>query len=131
MIGRNWSDTIVAIGKQESTLGPLTETVAAAHPELSMSVIDDLWPEESFYTRSDHFNFARNGVPILFFFNGVHDDYHQVTDEIDKIDYDKMARIGRLIFYLGLEVADADERPIWDADAYARIVEVPAEGGEE
>lgn len=122
MIGRNWQDTIVAIGKQESTLGPLVEAVAAAHPELDMAVIDDLWPEESFYTRSDHYNFARNGVPILFFFNGVHEDYHQESDEVDKIGYDKMARIGRLIFYLGLEVANADERPMWDADAYARIV---------
>ena len=122
MIGRNWQDTIVAIGKQESTLGPLVDAVAAAHPELDMQVIDDLWPEESFYTRSDHYNFARNGVPILFFFNGVHDDYHQESDEVDKIGYDKMARIGRLVFYLGLEVANADERPMWDADAYARIV---------
>jgi hypothetical protein len=122
MIGRNWQDTIVAIGKQESTLGPLVDAIAEAHPELGMEVIDDLWPEESFYTRSDHYNFARNGVPILFFFNGVHEDYHQESDEVDKIGYDKMARIGRLIFYLGLEVANADDRPMWDADAYARIV---------
>lgn len=123
MIGRNWSDTIVAIGKQESTLGPLVESVAAARPELDMAVIDDLWPEESFYTRSDHYNFARKGVPILFFFNGVHEDYHQVTDHVDKIDFEKMARVGRLIFYTGLEIADADEPPRWDADAYDRVVE--------
>lgn len=123
MIGRNWQDTIVAIGKEESSLGPLVESIAAAHPELNMEVIDDLWPEESFYTRSDHYNFARNGVPILFFFNGVHEDYHQESDEVDKIGYDKMARIGRLIFFLGLELANADERPIWDSDAYARIVD--------
>jgi len=123
MIGRNWQDTIVAIGKDESTLGPLVESIAASHAELDMQVIDDLWPEENFYSRSDHFNFARKGVPILFFFNGVHDDYHQESDEVDKIGYDKMARIGRLIFYLGLEIANADERPMWDADAYARIVE--------
>ncbi len=123
MIGRNWQDTIVAIGKEESTLGPLVESIAAAHPELDMTVIDDLWPEESFYSRSDHYNFARKGVPILFFFNGTHEDYHQESDEVDKIGFDKMARIGRLIFYLGLEVANADERPMWDADAYARVVE--------
>ncbi|TDJ48536.1 MAG: M28 family peptidase [Gemmatimonadetes bacterium] len=123
MIGRNWQDTIVAIGKEESTLGPLVESIAASHPELDMQVIDDLWPEENFYSRSDHFNFARKGVPILFFFSGVHEDYHQVSDEVEKIGYDKMARIGRLIFYLGLEIANADERPTWDADAYARIVE--------
>ncbi|MGD8496369.1 MAG: M28 family peptidase, partial [Gemmatimonadales bacterium] len=130
MIGRNWPDTIVAIGKEESTLGPLVESIAAAHPELDMQVIDDLWPEESFYTRSDHYNFARKGVPILFFFNGVHDDYHQVSDEVGKIGYDKMSRIGRLVFYTGLAVAEADEPPRWDADAYARVVEDAATAGD-
>jgi hypothetical protein len=123
MVGRNWPDTIVAIGKAESSLGPLVERIAAEHPELDMAVIDDPWPEESFYTRSDHFNFARRGVPILFFFNGTHEDYHAPSDEAEKIGYDKMARIGRLLFYLGLEVANADEPPRWDPDAYARIVQ--------
>ncbi len=132
MIGRNWADTIVAIGQEESTLGALVQSVSRAHPELDMTVIEDRWPEESFYTRSDHYNFARNGVPILFFFNGVHEDYHAVTDEIEKIKFEKMSRIGRLIFYTGLAVAEADERPIWDADAYARVVEdAAAEGADE
>lgn len=122
MVGRNWQDTIVAIGKEESSLGPLADRIAAEHPELDMAVIDDIWPEESFYTRSDHFNFARRGVPILFFFNGTHEDYHRPSDEADRIEYDKMARIGRMLFYLGLEVANADERPQWDPEAYARVV---------
>ncbi|MEN8145454.1 MAG: M28 family peptidase [Gemmatimonadota bacterium] len=123
MIGRNWQDTIVAIGKSESSLGPLVEQVSASHPDLNMSVIDDRWPEENFYFRSDHYNFARKGVPILFFFNGVHDDYHRPSDEPEKIGYDKISRITRLIFFLGLEVANADERPVWDPDAYERVVE--------
>ncbi len=122
MVGRNWSDTIVAIGKEESSLGPLVERVAAEHPELGMAVIDDIWPEESFYTRSDHFNFAQRGVPILFFFNGTHEDYHRPSDGPEKIGYDKMARIGRLLFYTGLEVAQADDRPQWDPEAYNRVV---------
>jgi Zn-dependent M28 family amino/carboxypeptidase len=125
MVGRNWPDTIVAIGKDESSLGPLVERVSAEHPELNMAVIDDLWPEESFYTRSDHYNFARKGVPVLFFFNGTHEDYHRASDEADKIDYEKMSRIGRLVFYLGLEVANGDEPPSWDPKAYERVVETP------
>ncbi len=125
MVGRNWSDTIVAIGKEESTLGPQVERISAEHPDLDMAVIDDIWPEESFYSRSDHYNFARRGVPILFFFNGTHDQYHQPADEVELIDYDKMARIGRLVFYLGLEVANQDERPAWDPEAYERVVETP------
>ena len=72
MIGRNWPDTIVAIGKEHSDLGATLERVNRAHPELGMTAIDDQWPEERFYFRSDHYNFARKGVPILFFFNGVH-----------------------------------------------------------
>jgi len=123
MVGRNWPDTIVAIGKEESSLGPLVDKIAAEHPELDMAVIDDIWPEEGFYSRSDHYNFARLGVPILFFFNGTHDDYHRPSDSADKIGYDKMARIGRLLFYLGYEVATEDDRPRWDAEAYDRVVE--------
>lgn len=123
MIGRNWPDTIVAIGKEESSLGPLVERIAADHPELDMAVIDDIWPEEGFYSRSDHYNFARRGVPILFFFNGTHEDYHRPSDEADKIGYDKMSRIGRLLFYLGYEVATQDDPPRWDAEAYDRVVE--------
>ena len=125
MVGRNWSDTIVAIGKDESTLGPQVERISAEHPELDMAVIDDIWPEESFYSRSDHYNFAQRGVPILFFFNGTHDQYHQPADEVELIDYDKMARIGRLVFHLGLEIANQDERPAWDPEAYERVVQTP------
>jgi Zn-dependent M28 family amino/carboxypeptidase len=125
MVGRNWSDTIVAIGKAESTLGPQVDRISAEHPELDMVVIDDIWPEESFYTRSDHYNFAQRGVPILFFFNGTHDQYHQPADEVELIDFDKTARIGRLVFYLGLEIANEDERPAWDPEAYERVVQTP------
>jgi Zn-dependent M28 family amino/carboxypeptidase len=122
MVGRNWPDTIVAIGKEHSDLGETLERVNRAHPELGMTAIDDLWPEESFYTRSDHFNFAREGVPILFFFNGVHEDYHMPSDEPDLIDAEKAARIAKLVFYLAVEVADADERPRWDPGSYRNIV---------
>jgi len=122
MIGRNWKDTIVAIGKEHSDLGATLNRVAAAHPELNMRPIDDIWPEENFYFRSDHFNFARKGVPILFFFNGTHPDYHRPSDSPDKIDAEKESRVARLIFYLGLDVANGAERPKWNPDSYKRIV---------
>ncbi|MGM0669094.1 MAG: M28 family peptidase [Gemmatimonadota bacterium] len=123
MISRNWSDTIVVIGKEHSELGEMVEEVAARHPELGMAPIDDIWPEENFYGRSDHFNFARKGVPVLFFFNGPHEDYHRVTDEVERIDAEKAARITRLMFYLGLEVANLPDRPKWDPRSYADIVQ--------
>lgn len=125
MVGRNWPDTIVAIGKEHSDLGETLERVNAAHPELGMTAIDDLWPEQSFYTRSDHYNFARKGVPILFFFNGTHPDYHGRDDEPDRIDVDKAARITKLVFLLGAEIADRDERPEWNPESYREIVLEP------
>lgn len=122
MVGRNWEDTIVVIGKEHSDLGATLNRVGAAHAELRMQPIDDLWPQESFYTRSDHYNFARKGVPILFFFNGTHPDYHRPSDSVDKIDAEKESRIVKLVFYLGLDVANAAERPKWKPASYTQIV---------
>ena len=123
MIGRNWKDTIVAIGREHSDLGTTLARVNAAHPELHMTAIDDRWPEQNFYFRSDHYNFARKGVPILFFFNGTHEDYHEVSDSPDKLDAEKEARILQLLFYLGQEVANTTVRPAWNPDSYRKIVE--------
>ncbi len=123
MIGRNWKDTIAVIGKEHSDLGRTLNRVNAAHPELRMTAIDDLWPQERFYFRSDHFNFARKGVPILFFFNGVHADYHRPSDSPEKIDAEKESRILKLIYYLGLEVGNAAERPKWVPESYREIVQ--------
>lgn len=122
MIGRNWKDTIVVIGKEHSDLGRTLARVTAAHPEIGMAAIDDLWPEQSFYTRSDHFNFARRGVPVLFFFNGTHEDYHRPSDEVEKIDFEKMTRIVRLMYWLGQDIGNAARRPEWNPESYARFV---------
>lgn len=124
MVGRNWKDTIVVIGRQHSDLGTTLARVNAAHRELDMTAIDDLWPEERFYFRSDHYNFARRGVPVLFFFNGVHPDYHRPSDEPSRIDAEKESRIIKLVFYLGLEIANNPQRPKWNPDSYKEIVEV-------
>lgn len=124
MVGRNWPDTIVAIGKEHSDLGATLERVNAAHPELGMTAIDDLWPDENFYFRSDHYNFARNDVPVLFFFNGTHQDYHRPSDEVELIDAEKGARLARLVFYLGLEIASVPEPPQWNPESRRTIVEM-------
>ena len=123
MLGRNWADSIVAIGKEHSDLGATLERVNAAHPELRMVAIDDRWPEERFYFRSDHYNFARKGVPAIFFFNGVHEDYHRVTDSPEKIDAEKESRILKLLYYFGKAIGDAPERPTWDPESRRLIVE--------
>jgi hypothetical protein len=123
MIGRNPADGVMAIGKEHSSLGPLVDSVAARHPELRLQVIGDTMPQEQLFYRSDHFNFARHGVPILFFTTGLHADYHRPTDSADKIDADQEARILRLVFYLGLDVANATARPAWNPESRRRIVE--------
>ncbi len=66
------------------------------------------------YCRSDHYEYARFGIPITFFTTGLHSDYHQVTDEPQTIDYDGMARIGRFVEDVALHVADLDHRVVVD-----------------
>ena len=124
MVGRSdtLKDSMVAIGREHSDLGATLDQVARAHPELRMTPINDPWPQENLFFRSDHFNFARKGVPILFFTSGLHPDYHQVSDTPDRIDVDKEARFLRLEYYLGEVVANAADKPRWNPDSYRRIV---------
>jgi hypothetical protein len=63
---------------------------------------------EKFYYRSDQYNFAKNGIPVIFYFTGVHDDYHKPTDVVDKILFDRMVTITKLIFYTSWEVANME-----------------------
>lgn len=63
-----------------------------------------------YYYRSDHYNFAKNGIPVIFYFNGTHGDYHQPTDTVEKIKFDKMKKIADLIFLTAWEIANREER---------------------
>lgn len=67
-----------------------------------------------FYYRSDHYNFAKFDIPVIFYFNGTHEDYHQPTDTPDKINYELLARRAQLIFYTAWEIANREERPYVD-----------------
>ncbi|CAM3366168.1 M28 family metallopeptidase [Aequorivita lipolytica] len=71
---------------------------------------DDPNDPNRFYYRSDHYNFAKNNVPIIFYFNGVHEDYHKITDTPDKIEYDLMTKRAQLIFYTAWEIANREKR---------------------
>lgn len=63
-----------------------------------------------FYYRSDHYNFAKFDIPVIFFFNGVHDDYHQVTDTVDKIEFPLMTKRAHLIFHTAWDLANREKR---------------------
>ena len=69
---------------------------------------------EHIYERSDHYNFAKHGIPIIFYTSGLHKDYHQATDDVDKIDFPAMARRDQLIFHTAWAVADRDQRILMD-----------------
>jgi Zn-dependent M28 family amino/carboxypeptidase len=114
MIGRNERDTVVVIGKNYSSLGPVVERLAAENPQLvGLAAGDDRWPREGFFFRSDHFNFARKEIPAIFFFAGVHEDYHEPSDEVENLDTDKAARVARLIFLTTHAIATDPQRPQW------------------
>ncbi|MEM1358749.1 MAG: M28 family peptidase [Bacteroidota bacterium] len=67
-----------------------------------------------YYYRSDHYNFAEKGIPSVFFFNGTHEDYHQAGDTVDKIHFEKMERIARLVFHNAWQLANQDRRIVVD-----------------
>ncbi len=62
------------------------------------------------YQRSDHWNFAKHRVPIIFYFDGIHEDYHKVSDEVEKIDFEILAKRGQCVFYTAWEIANRDQR---------------------
>jgi hypothetical protein len=123
LIGRNWTDSVIAVGLEQSDLGETLDRVVTAHPELRMTPIPDRWPEERIFYRSDHYNFARKGVPILFFTSGTHADYHQPSDTPERINGEKESRLLRLLFHLGVAIADQSARPRWKTESYRQIVE--------
>lgn len=69
-----------------------------------------------YYYRSDHYNFAKNQIPVIFYFNGNHPDYHKPSDTIEKINFEVMQERGRLIFHTLWRVANAENRPAVDVD---------------
>lgn len=71
---------------------------------------DDPNDPNRFYYRSDHYNFAKNNIPVIFYFNGVHEDYHKMTDTPDKIEYELMAKRAKLIFLTAWELANMEDR---------------------
>lgn len=68
-----------------------------------------------FYYRSDHYNFAKLGIPVIFYFTGIHEDYHRPGDDVEKIMFDKQTQIVRLIFYTAWELANRNERIVVDS----------------
>ena len=111
------------IGRSGPESGPdeVTVTPSYRHAKYSTIVRDSVGfakqlgvsftSGDKYYQRSDHYNFAKKGIPVVFFCSGEHEDYHQVTDTVDKLDGAKMERIARLAFWTGWHVATVDPVP--------------------
>jgi Zn-dependent M28 family amino/carboxypeptidase len=96
MIGRNEPEKLLVtptkkLTKEYNGLVRLTEKLAP------LEGFPVLGSADKYYSRSDHYNFAKMGLPVMFLFDDVHEDYHQPTDDADKIDYDKIRRVMRLV----------------------------------
>ncbi len=106
---------LIGADKLSSDLHKLSEDVNNKYIGLKL---DYTYNEESdpnrFYYRSDHYNFAKNKIPIIFYFNGVHEDYHKPTDTPDKINYEILAKRTKLIFYTAWEIANRENRLVVD-----------------
>jgi Zn-dependent M28 family amino/carboxypeptidase len=129
MVSRNWADSIFVFGGEYSTLGATLESVFAAHPEVGMAEMENRWPQVPLFRMSDHHAFVQEGIPGIFFFSGLHDDLHSPNDELEGVDTEKAARVARIMFYLGYEVAQADERPAWTEEGRAMLAEMGAGRG--
>ena len=107
---------LVGSRRLSTELGDLVETVNKAEPMPFTFdyTYDANGHPERIYCRSDHYEYARWGIPVVFLTTGLHGDYHQVTDEPQYIDYPHMARVGNLVFDLADRVADLDHRPVVD-----------------
>lgn len=108
------ANEIYVIGSEmmSSTLGAITKGTNDAYLKMEYNYrYDDPKDPNRFFFRSDHFHYAQNGIPVAFWFDGVHEDYHQASDTADKIDYQKMEKVSRTIFLTMWELSDLKERP--------------------
>ena len=120
------AEEIYVIGsKMMSTeLGELSERVNASYLNLAFNYrYDDPRDPNRFFFRSDHYNYARRGVPIIFYFDGVHEDYHRPSDTPDKIDYQKMEKVTRTVYATAIALADAPARPRIDRQLPGELTE--------
>lgn len=112
--GLSGANEIYVIGskKRSSELGELSERVNHSYLNLSLNYrYDDPADTSGFFFRSDHFAYAQKGIPVIWYFSGVHEDYHQPSDSVDKIDYQKMEKVVRTVFMTAWEIANAPTRP--------------------
>ncbi|MES2463238.1 MAG: M28 family peptidase [Armatimonadota bacterium] len=108
---------IFVIGSRmmSTQLGNLSDQVNKSYLNLKLNyTYDDPNDPNQFFYRSDHINYARKGIPIIFWFDGVHEDYHRRSDEVSKIDFEKMTMVTRTVLVTAAEIANLPEKLVVD-----------------
>ena len=106
---------VIGADKLSKELHTINETLNGATTKLQFDYVynDEAHPDRLYY-RSDHWNFAKNNIPIIFYFDGIHEDYHKVSDEVSKIDFDLLALRAKCVFNVAWEVANREQRLVLD-----------------
>jgi Zn-dependent M28 family amino/carboxypeptidase len=138
MIGRSrtpgtaaWTNTaltgpnetyVIGSKMMSSALGKLSERVNKGYLDLTFNYkYDDPSDTNRFFFRSDHYNYAKKGIPIIFYFSGVHGDYHRASDHVDAIDFAKLERVSRTIYATAYALAELPARPPVDRKLPAQL----------
>ena len=124
MVGRNRCDqpgesnTVYLVGSDRisTDLHNISEEANASmrQPMRLDYELNDPADPQSLYTRSDHYSYAVKGIPVIFYTTGLHRDYHYLTDEVDRIEWDKLTRVTRLIYATGQRLANLERAPVRD-----------------
>jgi hypothetical protein len=107
---------VIGSDKLSTELHTLSESVNKTYTNLLFDYTynDQNHPDRLYY-RSDHWNFAKKNIPIIFYFDGIHEDYHKPSDEVSKIEFDLMAKRAQCVFYTAWEIANRDQRIMPDS----------------
>lgn len=102
---------VIGADKLSAELNTVSESVNKAYTNLIFDyTYNDLSHPDRLYYRSDHWNFAKKNIPIIFYFDGIHEDYHKPSDEIEKIEFDLLTKRTQCIFYTAWEIANREGR---------------------
>ncbi len=106
---------LIGSDKLSTDLHKISENANAVYTKLKIDYkYNDPNDPERIYYRSDHYNFAKHGIPIVFYFNGVHEDYHKPGDEVSKINFELLTKRTHLVYYTGWDLLNRDKRPVVD-----------------
>lgn len=105
---------LIGADRISTELNTINKQMNEKYTNLILDYTYDITDQNRYYYRSDHYNFAKNGVPVVFYFNGTHEDYHKETDEVSKINFDLLEKRARLVFCTAWELANRENRIVKD-----------------